>query len=467
MSRTPIILNAFNMNSVGHINHGLWTHPRDQSSHYHTLEYWTDLARELERGLFDGLFIADIVGVYDTYGQSAEVTLRESVQLPINDPTLVVPAMAAVTQYLGFGVTVNLSYEQPYLLARRFSTLDHLTRGRVGWNIVTGYLDSAARAMGQPQQLAHDERYDRADEFLDVLYQLWEGSWADDAVRRDRTQRIFADPRRVRPVQHHGRYFDVEGYHLAEPSPQRTPVLFQAGSSGRGLRFAARHAECVFMAIQDKAATAALVRQLREEVVRAGRQPGDVKVLVGITPVVGRTPRDAEEKYREYCRHASPEAALAHLAATAGIDFSAYQRDTPLLAQHKSNGIENSIRRLAGGREHYTLGNLLDELALGGRYATVVGDAGQIAGELQSWVDEAGVDGFNIARTVVPESFTDFIDLVVPELQSRGLHKRAYEGGTLRHKLFGQGDRLPARHPVDGWRFRAAAPSLQPEAVHP
>lgn len=455
--RKPIVLNGFNMNSVGHINHGLWTHPRDRSTDYHTLEYWQHQARELERGLFDGLFIADIVGAYDTYQQSADVSFREAVQIPINDPTLVVPAMAAVTQHLGFGVTVNLSYELPYLLARRFSTLDHLTRGRIGWNVVTGYLDSAARAMGQSQQLAHDERYDRADEFMDVLYQLWEGSWADDAVRRDRRGRVYTDPARVRPVRHHGRYFDVEGYHLAEPSPQRTPVLFQAGSSGRGLRFAARHAECVFMAIQDKSSTATLVRQLREEVVKAGRNPEDVKVLVGITPVVGATEQEAQDKYLEYCRYASPEAALAHLSATAGIDFGAYERDTPLLTQHKSNGIENSIRRLTNGREHYTLGNLIDELALGGRYATVIGSGSQIADEMQSWVDEAGVDGFNIARTVSPESFTDFVDLVVPELQTRGLHKTEYSPGSLRHKLFGQGATLPSQHAAAAFRWPVAA----------
>lgn len=442
----PIILNGFNMNSVGHINHGLWTHPRDISEQYNTLEYWQDLARELERGLFDALFIADIVGVYDTYQHSTSLTLRESVQLPVNDPMLVVPAMAAATRHLGFGVTVNLCYEQPYLLARRFSTLDHLTRGRIGWNVVTGYLDSAARAMGQSQQLAHDERYDRADEFMDVLYQLWEGSWDDDAVMRDRARRIFSDPARVRAIRHHGRYFDVEGYHLCEPSPQRTPVLLQAGSSGRGLRFAARHAECVFMAIQDKAQTARLVKQLREEVACAGRQPADVKILIGLTPIVGRTEREAQEKYREYVRHASPEAALAHLSATAGIDFSQYKRNTPLLAQHKSNGIENIILRLTNGREHYTLGNLLDELALGGRYETVVGTPAQIADAMQSWVSEANVDGFNITRTVVPESFTDFVDLVVPELQVRGLHKTTYKDGTLRHKLFGDGDCLGSSH---------------------
>lgn len=178
-----ILLNAFNMNCVGHINHGLWTHPRDTSTQYKTLAYWTDLARLLERGLFDGLFIADIVGTYDVYGQSLDVTLKESIQLPVNDPLLLVSAMASVTRHLGFGLTANLTYEAPYLFARRLSTLDHLSNGRVGWNIVTGYLDSAARAMGLAQQPEHDRRYDQADEYLQVLYKLLEGSWDDDAGR--------------------------------------------------------------------------------------------------------------------------------------------------------------------------------------------------------------------------------------------------------------------------------------------
>ena len=148
MAKKKILLNAFNMNCIGHINHGLWTHPRDNSTQFNTLQYWTELARLLERGLFDGLFIADIVGVYDVYQQSVDVPLKESIQLPVNDPLLLVSAMAAVTKHLGFGLTANLTYEPPYLFARRMSTLDHLSRGRVGWNIVTGYLDSAAKAMG-------------------------------------------------------------------------------------------------------------------------------------------------------------------------------------------------------------------------------------------------------------------------------------------------------------------------------
>lgn len=449
-AKKQILLNAFNMNCVGHINHGLWTHPRDRSTDYRSLAYWTDLARTLERGLFDGLFLADIVGVYDVYQGNVDTTLRESIQLPVNDPLLLVPAMAAVTRHLGFGVTVNLTYEQPYLLARRFSTLDHLSEGRIGWNIVTGYLDSAARAMGLERQLPHDERYDRADEYLDVLYQLWEGSWADDAVHRDKAARIFADPSRVRSVRHHGKYFDVEGHHLSEPSPQRTPVLFQAGSSGRGQRFAARHAECVFISPPNKAAARKTVQDLREQLVRAGRRPDDVKVFVGAAVVPGRTTAEAREKYADYRAYASREAGLAHFAASTGVDFSAYDLDAPV-DYAPTNAIESASQ--AARQQGWTRRKLLELFELGGRYPAIVGNAAEVAEELQSWLDETGVDGFNLSRTVVPESYEDFIDLVVPELQDRGLYKTRYAEGSLRHRLFGEGDRLPARHAAHAFRF--------------
>lgn len=448
-----ILLNAFNMNCVGHINHGLWTHPRDRSTEYNTLGYWTDLARTLERGLFDGLFIADIVGTYDVYQGNVDVTLRESVQLPVNDPTLLVSAMAAVTQHLGFGVTVNLGSEAPYLLARRFSTLDHLTQGRVGWNIVTGYLDSAARALGHANQTAHDQRYDQADEYLEVLYKLWEGSWEDGAVRRDKAARVFAEPARVHKVQHQGRFYQVEGYHLCEPSPQRTPVLYQAGTSGRGQRFAARHAEGVFIGGATKEAVRQTVNELRAQVVQAGRRPDDLKIFMGITAVTGRTEAEARERHAEYLRYASPEAGLAHFAASTGIDYSRYELDEPI-----SYGQTNAIQSAANTarQQGWTRRSMLAQFALGGRYPALVGDPSQVADALQSWVDETGIDGFNLTRTVVPESFEDFADLVVPELQNRGRYKTAYDEGSLRHKLFAQGDRLPSRHAVQAYRFPAA-----------
>lgn len=448
-----IVVNAFSMNCVGHINHGQWTHPRDRSTDYTRLDYWTGLAQTLERGLFDGLFLADILGVYDIYGAGIDVTLRESVQLPVNDPILLVSAMAAVTRHLGFGVTVNVNQEAPYTFARRMSTLDHLTDGRIGWNVVTGYLDSAARAVGRDGQAGHDLRYDQADEYLDVLYKLWEGSWDDDAVIRDRAARVYADPAKVRKVIHHGRFYDVEGWHLSEPSPQRTPVLFQAGTSGRGQQFAARHAECVFIAAPEKDLARKAARSIRQAVAAAGRRPEDVKVILGINVVTDRSAAAARDKLAEYRAHSSPEAGLVHFSASTGIDFSGFGPDDPV-PYGPTNAIQ-SATALAQSRG-WTRRDLLNQLALGGRYPLAVGTPAEVADELESWVREGEIDGFNLTRLATPETYEDFADLIVPELQSRGSFKTEYAPGTLRRKLFGQGDRLPDRHTAQGFRPGAA-----------
>ncbi|MEK1943669.1 MAG: LLM class flavin-dependent oxidoreductase [Pseudomonas sp.] len=448
-TKKKILLNAFNMNCIGHINHGLWTHPRDNSTAYNTVEYWTELAQLLERGLFDGLFIADIVGVYDVYQNSVDVTLKESIQLPVNDPLLLVSAMAAVTKNLGFGLTANLTYEAPYLFARRLSTLDHLSRGRVGWNIVTGYLDSAAKAMGLTEQIEHDRRYDQADEYLEVLYKLWEGSWEAGAVINDREQRIYAQPSKVHKVEHHGEFYQVEGYHLCEPSPQRTPVLFQAGSSERGLLFAGRHAECVFISGQNKASTKAQVDKVRASAVAAGRKADDVKLFMGINVIVGANEAAARAKLAEYKRYASAEAGVAHFSASTAIDFSQYELDEPI--QHvKSNAIQSATKILQNN--DWTRRKLLDQHALGGRYITLVGSPQQVADELESWISETGLDGFNLTRIVTPESYVDFIDLVIPELQRRGSYKTAYDTGTLREKLFHGAAQLPDQHTGAAYR---------------
>ncbi|MBO9100272.1 MULTISPECIES: LLM class flavin-dependent oxidoreductase [unclassified Rhizobium] len=439
-----IVLNAFTMNSVGHINHGLWTHPRDRSVEYKTLDHWTSLAKTLERGLFDGVFLADILGVYDVYDSSVDLTLREAIQLPLNDPSLLISGMAAVTRHLGFGVTVNVNAEAPYLFARRMSTLDHLTGGRIGWNIVTGYLDSAARALGQDAQAAHDSRYDSADDYLEVLYKLWEGSWADDAVRADREARIYADPSKVHAVSHAGPFYQMSGYHLSEPSIQRTPVIYQAGTSGRGRQFAIRHAECVFITATDKAAARKTSRLLREELVAAGRRANDIKILVGITVVADRTSKAAQEKYAGYLRYANPEAGLAHFSASTGIDFSRYGLDETIAYGGPSNASQSAAQ--VAQQRGWTRRQLLAEMTIGGRYPTIVGDGSEVADELQDWIVEGEIDGFNLTRTVMPESYEDFIEYVVPALQDRGIYKTEYAEGSLRNRLFGEGNRLPSRH---------------------
>lgn len=439
---------AFDMACVGHIQQGMWRHPRDRSTDYTRLTYWTELARTLEAGLFDGLFLADVQGVYDVFGASPDAALRGAVQVPLLDPWLLVPAMAAATTHLGFAVTGNIAYEQPYPFARRLSTVDHLTAGRLGWNVVTGYLDSAARALGQDSQRAHDDRYAVADEFLDVLYALWEGSWGDNAVRRDRGAGVFAEPSRVRAVHHAGPHYRVDGVHLCEPSPQRTPVLFQAGASDRGRAFAARHAECVFLNGTDRAGVARQVAGLR-----ALAAPRPLLAFVGATVVVGRTEREAQEKLADYAACASADGVFAHASASLGIDLARYGMDEPIAAATSNAVVSNveAMRRVAGPA--WTRRDLLRQSVLGSRQPPIVGDPVQVADTLMAWVAEADVDGFNLSRTVVPECFSDFAELVVPVLQERGVFKRAYGVGTLRERLFGGDARLPAPHPAAAARL--------------
>ena len=436
-----ICLNAFDMACVGHIQQGMWTHPRDRSAAYDTLAAWTGLAALLERGLFDGLFLADVLGVYDVYGGSPEAALRHAVQVPLMDPLMLVPAMAAVTEHLGFGVTVNLAYEQPFTFARRMSTLDQLTDGRMGWNIVTGYLDSAARAMGFTAQMAHDDRYGLADEFMAAVYALWEGSWQDDAVTRQPGQ--FTDPARVRRVQHAGAQYRMDAMALVAPTPQRTPVLYQAGSSDRGRAFAGQHAECVFVNGGSKPAVARLVADLR-----ARAAPRPIRVFVGATTVLGRTAAEAESLLAEYRAHGSVEGALAHASASLGIDFARYGWDEPVDASPTDairSNVESMTRQLGVG---WTKRMLADRFVLGSRQPPIVGSAAMVADALQAWVAEADVDGFNLSRTVAPECWEAVVDLLVPELQCRGVYKQAYAPGTYREKLFGAGPRLAAPHPA-------------------
>ena len=441
-----MFLNAFDMATPGHIQQGLWAHPRDDSRDYAKLAHWTGLARRLERGLFDGLFLADVLGVYDVHGGGPGAALRGGVQVPLLDPAMLVSAMAAVTTDLGFGITSNTAYDPPFLFARRMSTLDHLTDGRIAWNVVTGYLDSAARALGYAGQMAHDDRYDLADETMDLLYALWEGSWADDAVQR--RPACYVDAARVRPIAHRGRQYTMDAMHLVEPSVQRTPVLFQAGSSERGRVFAARHAECVFVNGSNVAVVARLVSDLR-----ARAAPRPILVFAGATVVVGRTEREARDMLADYAAQVDPEATLAHASASLGIDFSKFGMDEPVAAG-SGQAIQSNVdamARIAG--PGWTKRDLLALSPLGSRQPPIVGDPAQVADALSAWMRDADVDGFNLSRTVMPECLEAFVDLVVPVLQERGLYKTAYARGSYREKLFGAGPRLPNEHPAAAHRF--------------
>ena len=448
-----IRLNAFEMNTVGHQSPGLWAHPRDRSDCYTGLDYWTELARTLERGRFDGIFLADVLGVYDVYGGSAEAALRHAVQVPVGDPMLLVPAMAAVTENLGFGITCTLSYEPPYTLARRLSTLDHLTRGRAGWNIVTGYLDSAATGMGLRVQPRHDQRYDLAEEYMQVMYRLWEGSWEDGAALRDREGRVFADPARIHRVRHEGQFYRLDAIHLCEPSPQRTPMLYQAGASSRGRDFAARHAECVFINGPSAKTVAPQVADLRRRAVAHGRNPGDLLIFTLCTVITGHSEAEAREKHAEYRRYADSEAALALFSGWTGVDFAKFRPEDEL-RYIETEAMRSALASFTSDDPDrvWTVRELAEHVAIGAADRCSSVRPQQIADTLVEWVRATDVDGFNLAYAVTPESFEDFVDLVVPELQRRGVYKSDYPPGTYREKLFGAGPHLAPPHPAVGYR---------------
>jgi len=452
---SEIRFNAFDMNCVAHQASGLRRHPDDRSRWYNTIGYWTDLARILERGLFDTLFIADVLGVYDVYGGTPTAALRNAAQVPVNDPAMLIGAMAAVTRNLGFGLTATLSFEHPFPFARRMSTLDHLTEGRIGWNIVTGYLNSAAKGAGQAQQRSHDTRYDIAEDYMALVYKLWEQSWEDDAVEFDRQAGRFTNPDKVHTVLHDGPFFQMDGIHLCEPSPQRSPVLFQAGASSKGRSFAARHAECVFVAGPSAKVVAESVSKLRAEVRDAGRAAASLQILSLLTIVTAETDDAAQAKWDDYQRYVSPEGALTLMSGWTGIDLSVYDTDEPI--RHiRNDGIHSAVDALTVSDPDrvWTVGEIARHAAIGGMGVTFVGGPRGVADKIEHWVAETGVDGFNLAYAVSPGSFEDFVTFIVPELQRRGRYKTRYAEGTLREKLFERGPRLSAPHPAARARER-------------
>ena len=460
-SKRRMYLNAFDMCCVGHQSPGVWSHPSDQSHRYKDLSYWTQLAQLLDTGGFDTLFIADVLGTYDVFRGNRHAAVKHGAQVPVNEPTLAIPAMAAVTKRLGFAATVSLTYEQPYSFARRMSTLDHLTEGRVAWNIVTSYLQSAAVNLGLNTQIPHDERYNLAEEYMQVCYKLWEQSWEEDAVIRDKQQRVFAQPHKVHDIGHQGKYYTVPGVHLCEPSPQRTPVLFQAGASSKGQLFAARHAEGVFVISVNTRHLRSQSASIRQMAASQGRDPASVKIFALLTPIVDTTDEKAQAKLAEYRRYASDEGAMALYGGWTGVDLSSAAPDAPL--EYVENDSLRSVGEMfkrSDPSKTWTTRQVAEFLGIGGIGPVVVGSPTTVADELERWMAEGDIDGFNLAYAITPGTFTDFVQLVVPELRRRGLIDAEEGDGagagagrklTLRERLQGRA-RLADDHPGAQYR---------------
>jgi len=453
-----IHLGVFEVNAVNHLTPGIWTHPEQNRIYFNSIDYWVEIAKLLERGKFDFMFFAD---TYSYPKKNPELAFREAGGAPGNDPMLLIPALAMVTEHLAFTMTTSTTYETPVANSRRFSTLDHLTKGRIGWNVVTTSNPTAADLFGRTDFLPHDERYDMADDFLEASYKLWEGCWEDDAVVIDREKRVFTDPAKVHLVVHEGKYFKLRGYHTPSPSPQRTPVIFQAGSSERGRIFAAQHAEGVFL----KAPTTAVLREqvadIRRRAREIGRDPASLKVFTGLSVVTAPTREEAQRKYASYLSHQSRESALAAYASVTGIDLTKLDPESYFENVHTEMGQTHTDRFTKYSPTKKKVREVIDDfLQKGFRGLTVVGSPEEVADQIQAWVEETDVDGFNLEPYVLPGTYTDFIDLVVPILQQRGLFKKDYAPGTFREKLFGPGGaRLPASHPAAVFRDAAR---LQP-----
>lgn len=437
-----IHLNAFTQCSVGLQSFGQWRNPRDRTPlGYKDLRFWVEIAQTLERGCFDSLFFADVHGVYDVYQGKPDAGIRYAVQFPGNDPTVLIPALAQATQNLGFIVTYSTTYYPPFHTAKLFSSLDHFTNGRVGWNIVTSYLPSAYKN-GMGQTLPHNERYDRADEYMEVLYKLWEQSWEEDAIVRDAERNMYIDPAKVHAINHRGKYFDVQGPHMCEPSPQRTPLLLQAGQSKRGTQFGTKHREALFVSYPNVKTAKVHTARIREVIAAQGRNPRHVKLLTEVAVVVAETEKEARAKQQRLRSYASPEGAFALYGGWTGVDL-AQLKDNDVLENFPSEGIQNVARWFAklDPTRVWTLAEVGEAMKLVGTAVLIVGDPCQVADELERWADEGGVDGFNLVPIDQPGSHTDFADLVVPELQRRGRVRATYEGRTLREHFFGKGQR--------------------------
>lgn len=449
-----ILMNAFSQCCPTPQSEGQWKNPRDRSvPGFNDTAFWIDLAQTAERGFFDSLFFADIHGVYDVYGGNMDAGVRHGVQLPGNDPTVLFPLLAHVTNHLGFISTYSTTYFEPYLTAKMFSSLDHFTRGRVGWNIVTSYLSSAARN-GLGEMLEHDERYDRADEYMDVCYKLWERSWDEDAVVRDAASDTLIDPRRVHQICHEGPYFKVEGPHMCTPTAQRTPFLVQAGQSPRGYEFGAKHAEALFVVFQNKVKAAEGAATIRAAEATAGRADGSVKLLQAIGVIVAETDAEVKLKTERYKSYASVEGLLALFGGWTGVDLSTLKPEDEI-----GSFESNQMRHLAAffgdidPSRTWTFADMCEYLKLTAIAPTIIGTPTRVADELEAWVDDGKVDGFNLIPIDQPGSLRDFVDLVVPELQQRGRMRTAYPETplTLREMYSGAGNaRISKQHPAFG-----------------
>lgn len=438
--RKKFHLAQYTMLPVTHHSMVTWKHPRNLKGgwRFDRPEVWQYVAQVCERGKFDFFFSADTEGIYSEYQQSYRPAIRYAAQVPCYDVSTMMAWQAAVTTRIGFVFTISVAALPPYLMARKLATWDHMSNGRAGVNIVTAFHLNAAQNLGlDPAEYhySHDYRYDRADEYMEVCYRLWE-SWEEDAVVMDAERNMFADPDKVHPINFEGRWFKVAGPLNINRSPQGKPLIVQAGQSGRGQEFAARHAEAVFSIQWEVAGMKRYYDSLKEKMRKYGRDPDSLKVFFGVQPIVGETEEIAQAKVALHNSMVNVEAGLTILSGHLGYDLSREDLNATVegLTVPGIQGLVDMYTHSSSGQLQ-TLGDIAKAHARGVSVPQVVGTGEQIADWMESTMDAVGGDGFLLSPVYVPGSIEEFVELVVPELQRRCAVRTEYIDGTLRDNL--------------------------------
>jgi len=409
-----------------------WRHREVKADGGVNLKEYVEIVRIAERGKFDMMFLADNAGIWDRELESDGRSSRAAYFEPIT----LLSALAAVTERIGLVATATTTFNEPYNVARKYASLDHLSGGRAGWNLVTSANEAEAYNFGFDVHLAHADRYARAREFAEIVLGLWD-SWEDDAFLRDKESGRFFDPAKLHMLDHKGERFSVRGPLNVPRTPQGRPILVQAGSSEAGMDLAAWCADVVFTAQPALADGVAFYKELKTRVARAGRSPDDLKIMPGLSPVVGRTREEAQAKFQELQELIDPVVGLGLLSSMAGYDLSGYPVDGPFPDLPDSNTGKGRLKVLkdTAHRENLTIRQLYMRIAGTRGHNLVIGTAADIADQMEEWFTSEAADGFNIMPQALPASLSDFVELVIPELQRRGLFRTEYEGRTLREHL--------------------------------
>lgn len=409
-----------------------WRHPASQSSRNYDLDWITEIAQTAERGKFDTLFIADsVMRPLDAHSYS-ELKL---------DPLMIMAALTAVTKKIGLTVTASTTYNEPFHIARKFSSLDHLSKGRAGWNVVTSANDLEATVYGKEKHLSHAERYERAEEFLDVTKKLWD-SIETDAVIADKESGHFLDMDKVHPVDHRGKHFNISGYLDSPAPPQVYPVIVQAGSSEAGVELAARTADVVFTACLSLQQGQAFYQNLKSRLAKYDRQPDDVKIMPGVYITVGKTEEEAHQKRAYLNSLVMPSAGLQQLSEFTQIDFRGQDPDAPFpdYDSYEDDPTNPRVRykiisAIAKKEGLKTLRDVYERISSARGHLEVTGTVEQVVDQLELWFKSGAADGFNVIPPTFPEDLNVIVDEVIPELQRRGLFRTEYTGNTFREHL--------------------------------